>query len=137
MFDKVIESLRTATEQTVQLQQEMFKKWVSLFPSLPDASNPWTGQAQQFQKKWAETVKDLLKRQRETAETQFAAGLQNIEKTFQLCDAKTAEELRAKTSELWQQCFNSIRQAFEAQLRDCQTAMVKCVELMTKAEAVA
>jgi len=135
MFDNVFESLRKATEETVQLQQEMLKKWVSLWPDFPSASAPWTGQAQQFQKRWAETVNELLKRQRETAEAQFEAGLQNIEKAFRLYDAKNAEELRAKTSELWQQCFNSLRQAFEAQLRDCQTAMLKCVELMTKTAA--
>ena len=135
MFDNVFESLRKATEETVHLQQEMLKKWVSFWPEFPSATGPWAGQVQQFQKKWAQTVNDLLKRQRETAEAQFEAGLKNIDKAFRLYDVKNAEELRTKTSELWQQCFNSLRQAFEAQLRDCQTAMVKCVELMTKTAA--
>lgn len=135
MFDQVIESMRKATEATVQMQQEMFKKWVTLWPSVPGAQPAWGEQAQQFQKKWAETTTELLKRQRETAEAQFKVGLQNIEKAFQLGEAATPEELRAKTIELWKQCFESMRQAYETQMHEFQAAGEKWFTLMTKVAA--
>jgi hypothetical protein len=135
MFDQVFESLRKATEETVKLQQELFKKWVGLWPSFPVMPSSWTGQMQDFQKKWAEAVNELLRRQRETTEAQFAAGLQNIEKAFQICEAKTEEELRTKTIELWQNCFLSLRQAFETQTRDFQAAMTKWMEFTKKSAA--
>jgi hypothetical protein len=135
MFDQVIENMRKATEATVQMQQEMFKKWVTLWPGVPGASPAWGEQAQKFQKRWAETVTELLKRQREVSEAQFKAGLQNIEKAFQLGEVKTPEELRARTIELWKQCFESLRQASEAQMREFQTAVEKFVDLMMKAAA--
>lgn len=131
MFDQVFDSLRKATEETVRLQQEMFKKWVSLWPGLP-LPGSWNEQAQEFNKKWTDAANEVLRRQRETMQSQFEAGLQNIEKAFQICEAKSGEELRSKTVELWQKCFYSLRQAFEAQMRDYQVAIGKLVELTTK-----
>ena len=135
MFDQVFDNLRKATEETVQLQQEMFKKWVSLWPGLPALPASFTGQVQDFHKRWAEAANEVLRRQRETMNGQFEAGLKNIDKAFQLCEAKTGEDLRAKTVELWQNCFHSLRHAFEAQMKDYQVAMGKLVELTTKQAA--
>src|SRR5581483_9477252 len=101
MFDQMFESLRKATESTVQMQQEMFKKWVTLWPGTPPAPPAWGPQFQQFQKKWAEVVAELLKRQKEGAEAQFKAGMENIEKAFHVGEAHNAEELRVKVLELW------------------------------------
>jgi len=124
------------TEATVGMQQEMFKKWFSLWPGIPAIPNyPPSApeQVKQFQKKWAETVNDLLKRHRETVETQFKAGQQNIEKAFQFGEAKTPEEMRAKSLELWQKCIDSVHQSSEAQIRDFQVAVEKWFEVMTAA----
>lgn len=131
MFDEVFENLRKATDETVKLQQEMFKKWVSLWPGFP-LPGGGTEQAQELHKKWAEAANEVLRRQREVMQGQFDVGLQNIEKAFQLCEAKTGEELRTKTVELWQKCFHSLRQAFEIQMREYQAAMKKLAELTTK-----
>lgn len=131
MFDQVFDSMRKATEETVQMQQEMFKKWLSLWPGFPLPAS-WTEQVQEIQKKWVEAANDMLRRQREAMQGQFDAGLQNIEKAFQLCEAKTGEELRTKTIELWQKCFQSLRQAFEAQVRESQATMKKVLEMTTK-----
>jgi hypothetical protein len=134
MFDQVFESLRKATEATVEAQQELFKKWISLWPATP--SYPLAGgDVQLFQKRWAEAVQEQLRRQRQIAETQFKTGLQNIEKAFQLGQARTADELRARTRELWQQCFESLRQAYEAQLGEFQAAMTKWIELTSRVPA--
>jgi Asp-tRNA(Asn)/Glu-tRNA(Gln) amidotransferase A subunit family amidase len=124
MFEKVVENFRQATEATIQLQQEMFKKWISLWPIAP-ASATWGEQAKEFQKKWTEAINDLAKKQAEVIEAQFKAGLANIEKTFKLAEAKTPEDLRTKSLELWQQCFDNLRLVNEAQLRGFEAVMEK------------
>jgi hypothetical protein len=131
MFEYVFESFREAAHTTLQTQQEMFKNWVALWPGI--AGVPvWGDQVRQFQNKWAESVTDLLKRQHRVIETQFKAGLQSIEKAFHLGEAKTVEEIRGQTVELWQKCFEALKQAYEAELREFQVVLEKWTELMTK-----
>jgi len=134
MFDQVFESLRKATESSVAMQQELFKKWIAMWPGLPASAFPF-GEPQKFQKKWVEIVGDLLKKRNETLEAQFKAGLRNIEEAFRLAEAKDPEELRTKTIELWQKTFECLRQTSEAQVRDFQNAVAKCADLMTKGVA--
>jgi hypothetical protein len=134
MFDPLFDSMRKATETTIHMQQEMFKKWFALWPGM--ATPPFhPEQFQQCQKRWAETVNELIKQRRESTEVLFKAGLENIEMTFKLGEVKSVEELRGKTIELWQKYFDGLRQAYEAQVRDFQTAMVRWGELMMKGAA--
>jgi hypothetical protein len=136
MFTNVMDNFRQATEATVHLQQELFKQWISLWPwPSPPTASPWGEQVHQFQKKWSEALNELVKKQAEVTEAQFKAGLQNIEKAFQLASAKSPEELRTKSLELWQQCFDNLRQVYEAQLRGFESAMEKWTKLMTKSPA--
>lgn len=140
MIAPLFESMGKITGATVEMQQEMFKKWLGTWtgmPGMPSMSampgspGAWGEFLQKIQKKWAEAVNDLTRRHRETLELQFRTGMQNIEKAFQLTEAKSPEELRTKTVELWQKCFETAKQTSEAQLRDMQAAIQKWVELMT------
>jgi hypothetical protein len=135
MYEKVFENLRKATEATVQAQQEMFRKWVGLWPGVPASPYAWGEQFQKIQKKWNQTVAELVKKQRESLEAQFSAGLKNIEESFRLAEAKDPEEFRAKTLELWSKSFDYLRQTAEAQLREFQAAIEKWTEIVTKNEA--
>jgi hypothetical protein len=134
MFMPVLESMGKITGATVDFQQEIYKKWFSMFPGVPGIP-PYPAaygeQVQRLQKKWVEIVSDLIRRQRESIDAQFKAGQQNIEKAFQIGEVKNPEELRARTIELWQKCFEAVRQASEAQVRDFTVAIEKWVELMT------
>jgi len=132
MFNQVCENFRRATEATVQMQQEMFKTWVNLWPVAPASPKFWGEQVQQFQKKWSEALGEMLKKQREVTGEQFKAGLQNLEKVFQLAESKTPEDMRARSIELWQKCFEDMQQVYEAQLRGFQLATDKWAELATK-----
>jgi hypothetical protein len=132
MFDQVFESLRKATETNIQVQQEMFKKWTAFWPGVPAAHTPWYDQVQKFQKKWAEAVRELAKKQRETVEAQFNAGAKNIADAFRLTEVKNVEELRTKTIEFWQKSFDCLKQAFEGQVRDFQEAVAKWTDMVSK-----
>src|SRR5437868_315334 len=123
MFEQVFENLRTATEANMQMQQELMKKWVALWPGMPPAANGGADQVVKAQKKWVEFVAELVKKQREVLETQFSSGMKNIEEAFRLGEVKDPEELRAKTIELWQKTFEWMRQSYEAQMRDFQAAI--------------
>ncbi len=135
MFESVFDSLKKVTETTLRMQQEMYEKWVSLWPGVRPAQAVFAEPAQKFQKKWAEFYEETLKKQRETLEAQFKAGLKNIEAAFRVAEAKDPEELRAKTTELWQKVFETLRQSSEAQLRDLQTFAGHWTELVTKGAA--
>ena len=134
MFEKVFENLQLATEASIQMQQEFFKKWVSVWLDMPAA--PHGGEKiVKAQKQWTEFITDLVKKERETLEVQFSAGLKNIEEAFRLADSQKPEELRAKTIELWQKSIDCMRQTYEAQIRDFQAAVVKWTELTVKGAA--
>jgi hypothetical protein len=135
MFDPVFETFRQVTEASLHVQQEMFKKAMSLWTGFPAGGPPGVEQVRQFQKKWAEYVGDLLKRQRQVTEAHFKAGLESIEKAFHLGEAKSIEEMRARTLELWQKLFESFKQAYEAQIHEVQGALEKWTELVTKPAA--
>jgi hypothetical protein len=132
MFATVFEGFHKATEANLQFQQEMYKKWVSLCPIGLSPSKVSAESVQKLQKKWAEFVSALLKRQGEFVDTQFKSGVQNVEKFFQLGETKSPEELRTKTLELWQKCFDGLRLAYETQLTDFQKAMGTWFDLVTK-----
>src|SRR6266542_1194499 len=125
MFEQVFENLRLATESSIHLQQELFKKWVGVWSGVPAAPHSGGDQILKAQKKWTEFIADLVKKERETLEAQFSAGLKNIEEAFRLVEAKQPEELRTKTIELWQKSIDCLRQTYEAQIRHFQAAVVK------------
>ncbi len=138
MFDQVFENLRKATEASIQVQQDLFKKWVSLWPGVPGTQVVPPGGVEpflKFQKKWTEFVGEVVKKQRETLEVHFSAGLRNVEEAFHMAEAKDPEELRARTVELWQKSFEYIRQLYDAQVRDFQAAVAKWTELVMKGAA--
>ena len=69
-------------------------------------------------------------------EAQFAAGLQSFDEAFHLVEAKDPEDIRVKTIQLCQKTLDCLRQVYEVQARDFQTAVAKWTELLvTKAAA--
>jgi hypothetical protein len=131
MFEQTFEMLRTATDATLQIQQEAFRKWVTLWPALPVAQPVWGEQFARAQKQWTTFVAELVKKQRDVFEAQFHTGLKSIEQAHKLTDAKSPEELRALAVELWKKTFDSMRETFEAQMKALQAAVGKWTELVT------
>jgi hypothetical protein len=135
MFDQVFDSFRKLTESGFQQQQEMFKKWIGMWPVFPGYAPAAPEQVVKFQKKWIEYLSEVVKKQREALEAQFNAGMQHIEEAFRLAEVKEPEELRTKTLALWQKTFELLRQSFETQVRECQAAVTQWTELVTKSSA--
>ena len=132
MFEQAFETLQSITESNIHLQQELFNKWVGFCTGVPVAANTAPKRLQRAQKQWLDFVGDLVKKERETLEAQFSAGLKNIEDAFRLAEVKDPQELRSKTIEFWQKSIDCMRQMYEAQIRDFQAAAVKWTDLVLK-----
>ena len=141
MFDQVFDNFRKATESTLQAQQDLFRQWMSqwpMFPVTPTASPSAAGitdQVRNLQKQWADSVTALMTRHCEALDAQYRAGIQTIEDALRTTEAKSPEEFRKLTEDLWRKSFEVLRQTIENQIRDLQAAVEKWSELMTQKSA--
>ena len=148
MFDMILENYRKATESTMKLQQEMLRNWTTQWPhmfGLPNSGMPfpgttmpggeWLEKFSSAQKKWGETVIEMLNKHRETLDAQYKAGIRTIEDAFKVGEAKDPQQFRRLTEELWKQSFECLNTVVESQMRDVQAAMQKCYEVASKSAA--
>ena len=136
MFDQVFDNFRKATETTLQAQQDLFRQWMTQWPMLPIAptgsGTGMTEQARSFQKQWTDSVTALMNKHCESLDAQYRAGIRAIEDALRTTEAKSPEEFRKLTEELWQKSFEVLKQTIENQIRDFQVAVEKWSELMTQ-----
>jgi hypothetical protein len=163
MFDQVLEMFRKATESTLQMQQQMYRQWTQQWMQVPWMSGmsgipgmpgmpgmPWMQgmpgmsstpagplleQLQAFQKQASASVTEILKKHRDTLDTQYAAGIRTIEEAFRLGEAKDPDQLRRLTEELWKQSFDCLRTVSEGQIKEFQGALEKWFENVSKGAA--
>ena len=154
MFDMILENYRKATESTMKLQQDVLRNWTTqwtqMLPQmfgaqtfgLPSKGGPasgstmpgatWLEQLSDAQKKWGETVTDMLNKHRESLDAQYKAGIRTIEEAFKLGEAKDPQQFRRLTEELWKHSFECLKSVAEAQTRNVQAAMEKFYEVASK-----
>jgi len=140
MFEQILEGYRRAAESTLQVQQMMLRSLTTQWPQVPGIgafapAAELTDQVQSAQKKWADTVSDMLNKHRDTLDAQYRAGIRTIEAAFKAGEAKDPAQFRRLTEELWKQCFECLKTASEAQMRDVQAAMQKCYEVAAQTAA--
>jgi len=131
MFDQVLDNFRKASESTIQLQQEMFRQWTRHWAQATGVSKTatatfadpgaWAEQFREFQKYWAKSVTDLLKKHKDTLDAQYESGVKTIEDAFRVADAKDPAQYRRLTEELWRHSFDCLKTVVEDQLREFQT----------------
>jgi hypothetical protein len=150
MFDLILENYRKATESTMKLQQDVLRNWMQQWPQmfgaqtfgLPFLGNStsasampgaaWLEQLGEAQKKWRETVTEMLNKHREALDAQYKAGIRTIEEAFKVGEAKDPQQFRHLTEELWKHSFECLKTVAEAQTRDVQAAMEKFYEVASK-----
>lgn len=135
VFDQMFESFRRASESSLQMQQEMFKQWAPQWPSMPlnaaTASADWT---RTFQKRWIEFMTDSLNKQRESLDSVYKSGIQVIEQTFRLSEAKSPDDYRRMVEDLWRKMVEISKDQSETQLREFQKGVEKWLEMLPKAK---
>ena len=149
MFDMILDNYRKAAESTMKLQQDMLRNWTTQWPQMfgaqtfgfpltggPGSAMPggaWLEQLSEAQKKWAETVTEMLNKHRESLDAQYRAGIRTIEDAFKVGEAKDPQQFRRLTEELWKHSFECLKTVAESQMRDVQAAMQKWYEAASKA----
>lgn len=138
MFDQLFESFRKASESSLQAQQEMFKQWMQQWPVSPaagtGASPEW---ANNLQKRWLESTKETLTRHREVLDSTYRSGIQVIEQTFRVTDAKSPDEYRTLVEDLWRKLSETFKQQSEAQVREFQKAAERWLDVAQRGQAQA
>jgi hypothetical protein len=76
----------------------------------------------------------MLNKHRETLDTQYKAGIRALEESFRVNEAKSPDDFRRMTEELWRKGFETLKSSTESQIRDFQAAAQKWGELMAKAK---
>ena len=108
-----------------------------MFPMRPTTPASGRGsrvseQARSFQKQWTDSVTALMTKHCEALDAQYRAGIRTIEDALRTTEAKSPEEFRRLTEELWRKSFEVLKQTIENQIRDFQVAVEKWSELMTQ-----
>ena len=129
MFDILFEAFRKASDSSVQMPMEIYKNWtkqmMSIQPNATGASLEWS---KAFQKRWAEFAIESLHKHRESLDATFRSGIQVIEQTFRVSDAKSSEDYQRIGEELMKKLFEVVKEQSESQLRELQTLASKSIE---------
>jgi len=117
------------------MQQEMFKQWTRLFAGTPVDAGAQGEWGRVSQKRWVDLAVEILNRHRETLDATYKSGIQIIEQTFQVAEAKTADDYRRMVEEIWRKLFDLQKSQSESQFRDFQTFYEKSAALVQDARA--
>jgi hypothetical protein len=135
MFDQLIDGVRKASESSLQMQQEMFKNWTRLFTGQATEAGAQADWGRSSQKRWAELAVEMLNRHREVVDASYKSGIQIIEQSFHVAEAKTADDYRRILEDLWRKLFDLQKEQSESQFRDFQTFYEKSAALVADARA--
>jgi hypothetical protein len=134
MFDQLIDGVRKASESSLQMQQEMFKHWTRLFTGPAQEAGAQAGAQAEWghtsQKRWLELGVDMLNRHREAVDTIYKSGIQLIEQTFHVTEARSPDDYRRMVEDLWRKLFDLQKEQSESQFRDFQTFYEKSASLV-------
>ena len=136
MLDQMMDGFRKATESSLQIQQEVFKQWtqqwMSAQPNMNGGSAEWT---RTIQKRWMELTVEMLHKHRAALDAMFASGIQAIEQSFSITDAKSSEDYRRIVDELWRKLFDTLKGQLENQFRDVQRWSEQSFDIAQKAQS--
>jgi hypothetical protein len=123
MFVQLLESFRKVSESSVQAGQEMFKQWVQhAQPQSPGAANTPQQWTEGFQKRWAESAAEALNKHRALVDATYKSGIEMIEQTFRVSEARSQGDNQRLVEELWRRLSDTYKSKTEAQFREFQNA---------------
>ena len=134
MDDQLFDSLRKASESSLQMQQEMLKHWTEQWAGSASQAPPTASEAsQKVQKRWLALGIELLDKHRTSLDGTHAAGIQLIAQSFGAAEAKSPEEYRRLTEDLWRKLFDTYKNQTEAQLDAFKSWSTKSAEAVRDA----
>jgi hypothetical protein len=136
MSDQVFDTFRKASESWLKMQQDLFQNSApsSLFGT-PQGAGVAPDWARNVQKRYLDLATEILERQRESIDALFKSSINLLQQTSQISEAKSSEDYRRATEDLWRKWFESVKSHSETQLRDVQTFAGKSIEIVQNAQA--
>jgi hypothetical protein len=128
MDDQLFDSLRKASESSLQMQQEILKHWTERLAGSASQANASSEANQQVQKRWLALGIELLNKHRASLDETYGAGIQLIEQSFGAADAKSPEEYQRLTEDLWRKLFDTYKNQAEAQFDTFKNWSTKSAE---------
>jgi len=136
MDDQLFDSFRKASESSLQMQQEILKHWTERLAGSPSqAPNGSSEASQRVQKRWLALGIELLNKHRASLDSTYAAGIQLIEQSVGAAEAKSPEEYRRLTEDLWRKLFDTYKNQAEAQFDAFKNWSTKSAEAVQDARA--
>ena len=135
MNDQMFDTFRKASEPWLKMQQDLFQTGApaSLFAA-PQGTGVAPEWARNTQKKCLDLAAEVLGRQRESLDALFKSAINLLQQTSQISEAKSSEDYRRATEDLWRKWFESVKSHSETQFRDVQTFAGKSLEIVQSAQ---
>ncbi len=131
MTEPIFDTYRKASESWMHTQQEMLRNatrgWITPWPGLGGATDAG--------KRWLDLTVEILNRHRESVDAFYKSVIQLVEQTSRISEAKSPEEARRLTEEIWGQWFESFKNQSESRMRDAQTFTERSLEIAQNAQA--
>jgi hypothetical protein len=124
MFDQLFETFRKASESSLQLQQDFFKQWLQATPFANGNQADWS----QLSKRWQEQAAEALNKHRALLDSSYRSGIEMIEQSFRVSEARSPEDYRRLIEDLWRKLTDTFKMQTEAQARDFQSATEKWMD---------
>jgi hypothetical protein len=119
----------------MKMQQEMFRQMTQSFLAPPPASSLFsTESSRTAQKRWLEAMVDTFNKHRESLDATYKSGIQFIEQSSRVSEAKSAEDYRRMVEDLWRKLFDAFKSQSEVQMKEFQAWAEKSFEMARKAE---
>jgi hypothetical protein len=131
VIEDVFQNIRRAAEANLKMQQEVFHQWSHLWP-FPTPQSVWIDKVRDFQKQWASTVSELVRKHRSIVDRQYQAVIESLDAAFHVVESTNPEEFRRRTEQLCRKAIDCVRETSETQLREFQSAVAKWTEMATK-----
>jgi hypothetical protein len=135
MFDQLLENFRKASESSMQMQQDVFRQWTQQWLSPPPNASGVSAQwYRTLQKRWHELAIELLSKNRESLDAAWQAGIQVIDQSFRVTEAKSPEDTRRMVEDLWRKLFDTFKAQSETQFREFQQWSERSFEMVQNAQ---
>ena len=96
------------------------------------ASAEWT---RTIQTRWKDLTIEMLNKHRMSLDAMYSSGIQAIEQSFRITEAKSSEDYRRIVDELWHRLFDALKGQLETQFRDFQRWSEQSFDIAQKAQS--
>jgi hypothetical protein len=136
MIDQLFEGFRKASESSLQMQRDAFKNWTQQWLSGPaNTASVSTEWHRTLQKRWITLTIEILKKNRESFDSAAQSGIEVIEQMFHVVDAKSTDDYRRFTEDLWRKLFDTFKAQAETQFREFQELSEKSFAIVQNAQS--